>query len=335
MSDWLSIIIVILIIAIVLDGIRRARNSRRSKVRLSKNARKADKMFESDGRPGQAADFPSGGARKLGGKPLRDSDYGEPEQASLELDEPVPMLMESVEEQSEPVEQMASVEPPLSTSDKEEDHLEPTLGSLTELDEPETNTDSALQDPGYSAENRINKQPEKKSKFQMAADYFTRDQSSEPAEAEPADGLNSIEAEEILVINIMCKQDQYFLGEHILEVLSSLKLKFGQMGIFHRHVDDDGDAASLFSIANIVEPGIFDLSTMSSIETPGLCMFLPLPSAVPAVEAYENLITTARHIATELNGELKDENRSALTNQTIEHGRQRVLEFERKHKLPS
>ena len=48
MSDSLSVIIIILIIAIVLDGLRRARLSRRGKVKLSPNARKADAYFSAD-----------------------------------------------------------------------------------------------------------------------------------------------------------------------------------------------------------------------------------------------------------------------------------------------
>ena len=38
----------------------------------------------------------------------------------------------------------------------------------------------------------------------------------------------------------------------------------------------------------------------------------------------------ARKLAHELNGELKDDQRSVLTAQTIEHYRQRIVEYERK-----
>lgn len=41
----------------------------------------------------------------------------------------------------------------------------------------------------------------------------------------------------------------------------------------------------------------------------------------------------ARGLADALGGELKDENRSVMTKQTIEHARQKVMEFERKRKL--
>jgi len=45
------------------------------------------------------------------------------------------------------------------------------------------------------------------------------------------------------------------------------------------------------------------------------------------------MIAAARKLAHELNGELKDDQRSVMTAQTIEHYRQRIVEFERKKQL--
>ena len=42
------------------------------------------------------------------------------------------------------------------------------------------------------------------------------------------------------------------------------------------------------------------------------------------------MLASARKLSTELNGELKDEQRSVMTAQTIEHYRNRIAEFERK-----
>jgi cell division protein ZipA len=39
-------------------------------------------------------------------------------------------------------------------------------------------------------------------------------------------------------------------------------------------------------------------------------------------------------LANEHNGELKDDQRNTMTAQTIEHYRQRIVEFERKHIMP-
>ena len=42
MFDWITIILVLLIAGIILDGVRRVRASRRSNIKLSRNAKKAD-----------------------------------------------------------------------------------------------------------------------------------------------------------------------------------------------------------------------------------------------------------------------------------------------------
>jgi cell division protein ZipA len=86
----------------------------------------------------------------------------------------------------------------------------------------------------------------------------------------------------------------------------------------------------LFSAVNVVEPGTFDLNHMEDFKTPGICMFLRLPGPKRSLHAFEQLVESARKIANMLGAELKDENHSVLTQQTIEHYRQRVLDFERK-----
>jgi cell division protein ZipA len=45
------------------------------------------------------------------------------------------------------------------------------------------------------------------------------------------------------------------------------------------------------------------------------------------------MVETAMVVVRHMGGELKDENRSVMTAQTIEFSRQRVREFERRHRL--
>ena len=56
-------------------------------------------------------------------------------------------------------------------------------------------------------------------------------------------------------------------------------------------------------------------------------------AAVPVAKAAEAAVAatpSARKLAHELGGELKDDQRSVMTSQTIEHYRQRIVEFERR-----
>lgn len=139
--------------------------------------------------------------------------------------------------------------------------------------------------------------------------------------------------EEVLILNIMAPAGDYFEGNDLLRALFACGMRFGDMNIFHYHTGEEGEGPALFSLANIVVPGTFDMSAMEDFTTPGVSLFLALPAEVEALKAFNTLLTTARYIAEQLGGELKDENRSVFTAQTAEHYRQRVMEFQRRKAL--
>jgi cell division protein ZipA len=60
---------------------------------------------------------------------------------------------------------------------------------------------------------------------------------------------------------------------------------------------------------------------------------MPLPGAHDSSAAFEAMVETAMVVVRHMGGELKDENHSVMTAQTIEFARQRVHEFERRHRL--
>lgn len=321
MTDGLSIIIVILIIAIVLDGIRRARNTRRNKVKLSRNARKADKILADEKVSESFSESSVGEPRPVAPMNLTEP---EPMQGSLNLDDPVPMLMESVNE-NPLAENTRPEEIPVirrefdSDCVGEPDPNEPTIGALDNLDvsEPRVIVDRELSEPIDV-------------KASMSSLTFSRKKAAEPEKSALDKKSGSDLPREILIINVMAVPGEFFDGAALLECLAEQQLKFGQRAIFHRHQDNNSDADVVYSVANIVEPGTFDFSQMASTHTPGICLFLSLPVTCDSAKAYDDMVRTAKAVAERFGGELKDENRSALTKQTIEHGRQRVMEFERK-----
>jgi cell division protein ZipA len=102
-------------------------------------------------------------------------------------------------------------------------------------------------------------------------------------------------------------------------------LRYGDMNIFHRV--EPTSRVHQYSVANIIEPGTFDMAEVDELRTPGLCFFMRLPGPEQPVEAFEDMHRVARDVAERLGGELKDERRSVLTGQTVEHYRHRVAEF--------
>ena len=102
------------------------------------------------------------------------------------------------------------------------------------------------------------------------------------------------------------------------------------MDIFHRHESMTGNGEVLFSMANGVKPGTFDLDDIDLFTTRAVSFFLGLPGPRHPKQAFDVMIAAARKLGHELGGELKDDQRSVLTAQTIEHYRQRIMEFERR-----
>ncbi len=131
--------------------------------------------------------------------------------------------------------------------------------------------------------------------------------------------------EELILINVLAPREQPFTGTQVIEALRANALRYGEMNIFHR-IDAESRVIQ-FSIANIIEPGTFDLSDIEAFRSPGLCFFLRLPGPESPIDAFDDMQRTARDVAQRLSGELKDERRSVLTAQTIEHYRGRVAEY--------
>lgn len=141
--------------------------------------------------------------------------------------------------------------------------------------------------------------------------------------------------QEIFIIYVESNDPSGFNGRDLLQSVLEGGMKFGDMDIFHRHESTSGTGPKLFSMANALNPGTFnpeELEQSDDSPTRVLCLFMSLPGPRQPKEAFDLMLTMARKLASELGGQLKDDNRSVLTAQTIEHYRQRIIDFERLYK---
>ncbi len=145
------------------------------------------------------------------------------------------------------------------------------------------------------------------------------------------DAASALPVEEVLVINVVARDSEGFKGPALLQNILESGLRFGEMDIFHRHESMAGNGEVLFSMANGVKPGTFDLDDMDHFKTRAVSFFLSLPGPRHPKQAFDVMVAAARKLSQELSGELKDDQRSVLTAQTIEHYRQRIVEFERRN----
>src|SRR5690606_17814722 len=105
MKEWVTVIIVLLIVAILLDGVRRMRIAQRDKIRMSRSMYKNKGSNDASPKDNFSSELPNGGARVIGSRakaqthPKNSGHHktNKPqEQTHLDLDESVPLLMESV-----------------------------------------------------------------------------------------------------------------------------------------------------------------------------------------------------------------------------------------------
>lgn len=121
-----------------------------------------------------------------------------------------------------------------------------------------------------------------------------------------------------------------FDGERLLKAVSNYGLRFGEMGMFHRHEHPNGHGQVLFSMARVDESGAFDLEAMGAEFINAVTLFVALPNQQPLL-AYDMMIDTAKRLAHEFCGQVLDQNQQPLNRQLTEHYREFVMEFTRHH----
>jgi len=114
-------------------------------------------------------------------------------------------------------------------------------------------------------------------------------------------------------------------GEQLLAMFQAENLQHGKFNIFHRLHDGE----TVFSVASLVEPGSFDLESMPSQEYRGISLFLLLPCSLPAIDAFDEMISCAERLARITSGVVQDENGVMLLESGIDRLRNKALDFER------
>ncbi|NQZ81383.1 MAG: cell division protein ZipA [Colwellia sp.] len=138
---------------------------------------------------------------------------------------------------------------------------------------------------------------------------------------------------EVLVVSVVMDEGQIISGAALLPTLLTLGMRFGDMDIFHRHEDNAGNGKVTFSLANMMNPGTFNLDAIETFTTQGITLFMTLPNAGNAFEVFEQMIGAAKQLALEFQGQLLDDKRSVMTKQTEQHYTSKIREFERKSRI--
>jgi len=140
--------------------------------------------------------------------------------------------------------------------------------------------------------------------------------------------------DKIVTVYLAARAGEKLRGPDIVVAAAKVGLVYGHMGVFHRLVERQPERGPVFSVANIVKPGSFDLADIQSVETPAIAFFLTLPAPVSAMDAWDAMLPTAERMAELLGGLLLDEQRNALGRQRIGHIREELRAYDRQREAP-
>lgn len=323
LREWLIAIGTLVIIGIVIDGLRRMRRARKESTAIS-SGMGANDLKESPLDDDHNPELPNGGARTISDDTLEERGYvrrEKPSRPKTTKQKPTRPVRDTLRKDNSAENQSPSPsEPPQNEGQNPApDTGEPSGFSSIEQEE-------SVADTGWGAADDDQTGPEPEPDSSASA--------SSPDPDLPLAGANRPEAREVIVINVLAAQGEDFSGAALQKLFEACGLVHGDMDIYHRHEAEDTISPVQFSVANAVEPGTFTPDNVEAMTTPGISFFMSMPGPTSALQAFDFMLETAQCVVRNLGGELKDERRSVMTAQTIEHCRQRIREYERKQRSP-
>jgi cell division protein ZipA len=140
--------------------------------------------------------------------------------------------------------------------------------------------------------------------------------------------------DKIVSLYVAARAGHTLRGEDIVVAAEKTGLTFGHMNVFHRLVENHPERGPIFSMANIMQPGSFDMANIRELETPAIAFFLTLPAPLTALDAWEKLLPNVQRMAELLDGVVLDDSRNALGRQRIQHIREELRAYDRQHEAP-
>ena len=263
----LLVIGVLVVLALVLDGLRRVKRNRYENLHMSsRKLQKSASQYEDDSDSLSDSQFPSGGSRVVG---IREDDN---------FDEIDRLLRGASSEARQ---------------------------GQFDLDDSQEEDSATLEAERAQLEIKLAQQSEVSRKIS------------------PSDN-NSSQTQDVLAMHLMASKGEMINGQMLLDAVLAVGFRFGGRKIFDRHLNEQGSGDVLFSLANVANPGTFDLNTIADIKTPGVSLFMQLDGLADPVTAFDIMVDTVDRLVAQLHLHVLDEARSSMTKQTIDHYRQRA-----------
>lgn len=130
---------------------------------------------------------------------------------------------------------------------------------------------------------------------------------------------NVAEAQDVLVLYIKARYERVISGMEIKRAAKECSMLYGDKNIFHYFgvINPEADAEPLFSMANLYEPGEFDIEQIHRLRTKGLVLFM-YPPKKDAFQTFEKFISSVQRLAASLGAEIHKYDHTALTKWDID-----------------
>ena len=136
------------------------------------------------------------------------------------------------------------------------------------------------------------------------------------------------DSDDLLVLYITSPAHTLFNGLSISKVADEIGMVYGHMNIFHHFGPGKLHSGQpLFSLANMHEPGSFDLGRMADLKTKGVVVFMYSPASIDASVVFELYLNTTQRMAELLGGDVRTSDNELLNTVSINTLRDKAASF--------